>query len=38
MAYPEFSPVFADNAPNPAPVPITAPLPHAALNRLPQLH
>jgi hypothetical protein len=38
MAYPEFRPVFPDNAPGPAPVPITAPLPHAALSRLPQLH
>lgn len=38
MALPEFNPVFRDNAPAPAPVPITAPLPHAALSRLPQLH
>jgi hypothetical protein len=43
MALPEFNPVFSDNAPAPvsvpaAPVPITAPLPHAALSRLPQLH
>ena len=38
MALPEFNPVFSHNAPSPAPVPITAPLPHAALTRLPQLH
>ena len=45
MALPEFRPVFSDNAPAPvsaptsaSPVPITAPLPHAALSRLPQLH
>jgi hypothetical protein len=38
MALPEFKPVFSDNAPAPPQVPITAPLPHAALSRLPQLH
>jgi hypothetical protein len=38
MALPEFNPVLSDNAPARIPVPITAPLPHAALSRLPQLH
>jgi hypothetical protein len=43
MALPEITPAFRDNAPAPisvpgGPVPITAPLPHAALSRLPQLH
>ncbi len=36
MALPEFKPAPTDFVP--APAPITAPLPHAALSRLPQLH
>jgi len=42
MALPEFTPASADNAPAAISAPlsgaITAPVPHAALSRLPQLH
>jgi hypothetical protein len=38
MALPEFKPVSTEIAPVVHPAPITAPLPHAALQRLPQLH
>lgn len=38
MALPEFKPVSVEIAPTVLPAPITAPLPHAALQRLPQLH
>jgi hypothetical protein len=38
MALPDFKPASFDNAPVAVPAPITAPIPHAALRRLPQLH
>jgi hypothetical protein len=38
MALPEFKPASPDTAAAAIPAPITAPIPHAALSRLPQLH